>query len=970
MRGISRCCMVLGVLLAGAAAPAPVRADEPPADADAWHAAVAHAAAAFDRAALTGLARAPRGDAWIATDRMVARGFVQMADHFASQVAAPDAEALRRYFRGEPEPRRVERAVLDQIRQRLEGGDALGAARAAAKHGDGLPDLLRYRFRFIEAWAWRFAGELDAARSAFEAAETIATRLGWLQAMLDSVTGLFETVAYADRAAAEAALVRRGQTAAKLGEPVVVLETQVWRGGVEAESGRITAGVQRLRAALAELTVHQKDEYTGEAHATLAQALVMGGQYGLALNHGAEAARCFERAEHVEGALYARASIIAAYSDIGLDESVARLCKVQVAQAQGVDAQLLADARLAWAISAARLGDADLAAAKFAEALAYFDAHDDHRQSAILRINRASELHMPIEDWEAAARDLAHVLESEAMSRRLQGYAHLFLGDVHAARGDDEASGDAYQRAERAATETGDRTLKAIALAGLSERAFDRDATEALDLAVRASAEILAEADHLADTEAVSFLGQAAPVRAAAARLRAAFAIGDPAIAFDTIEAVRAVALLDSLGGVGQVYRAALPDELRIALEQAQRRLRDAEAAHDAELAGDGNLKRLARVRAERQTARTVLTETQSRLQREAARIARVSRPAFVSHDALRAWLAPHEVFVHYAVVDASLHAVVVDRAGVRLLSIGAAAAALASVSVLDTYRRPRRAGENERKPATVFRSLANELLGPLELAPTVTNVIVSPSAEIANLPWPKIGRHADVALTLAPSASVLMLLSNDPVRVTRKRLVLADPDYTGRSRLSPLPRSGDEGRAVARETDELRLGAEASESTLRDVLHGRDEAWSVVHFACHGIVNREWPALSSLALAQDAGHDGFLTGAEILALPLDADLVVLSACDTGTMTAVAGEGYLGVPRALLAAGASRILANLWRVDDRAGMELMRLFYAALEAGAMPIEALRSAQEELPAIDAKWADPYYWAGWVCWGSPR
>ena len=143
---------------------------------------------------------------------------------------------------------------------------------------------------------------------------------------------------------------------------------------------------------------------------------------------------------------------------------------------------------------------------------------------------------------------------------------------------------------------------------------------------------------------------------------------------------------------------------------------------------------------------------------------------------------------------------------------------------------------------------------------------------------------------------------------------------------MRPLQHTLEEVRFVARKHDVLLTDSKASEEFLKKEL-SQEVRWAVVHFACHGIYERDNPALSSLVLSPDARNDGFLTGPEILALPLSAHLVVLSACETARGKLVQGEGIVGFARAFMVAGAPRVICSLWKVDDEATQALMIKFY-------------------------------------------
>ena len=147
-----------------------------------------------------------------------------------------------------------------------------------------------------------------------------------------------------------------------------------------------------------------------------------------------------------------------------------------------------------------------------------------------------------------------------------------------------------------------------------------------------------------------------------------------------------------------------------------------------------------------------------------------------------------------------------------------------------------------------------------------------------------------------------------------------------------------------------------------------------IVHFATHGIVNPTQPELSGLVLSlvesNGRSQDGFLRLHDIYRLHLSADLVVLSACRSAVGKDFKGEGPMALTRGFLVAGAPRVVATLWDVDDRATAELMRLFYTGvLVRHVSPAVALRSAQMEL-AKNPQWSAPYFWAGFTLTGEWR
>jgi CHAT domain-containing protein/tetratricopeptide (TPR) repeat protein len=167
-------------------------------------------------------------------------------------------------------------------------------------------------------------------------------------------------------------------------------------------------------------------------------------------------------------------------------------------------------------------------------------------------------------------------------------------------------------------------------------------------------------------------------------------------------------------------------------------------------------------------------------------------------------------------------------------------------------------------------------------------------------------------------------------------------------------------------------LDFEASRATATGAELGQ---YRIVHFATHGLLNSEHPELSGIVLSlvdeQGRSQDGFLRLHDVYNLRLSAELVVLSACQTGLGKEIRGEGLVGLTRGFMYAGAARVVASLWKVDDRATAGLMRRFYQGMLGGKRltPAAALREAQVEM--WKQPWGQsPYYWAAFVLQGEWR
>lgn len=148
---------------------------------------------------------------------------------------------------------------------------------------------------------------------------------------------------------------------------------------------------------------------------------------------------------------------------------------------------------------------------------------------------------------------------------------------------------------------------------------------------------------------------------------------------------------------------------------------------------------------------------------------------------------------------------------------------------------------------------------------------------------------------------------------------------------------------------------------------------YKIVHFATHGILNDVHPELSGIVLSlfeqNGREQDGFLRLHDIYNLKLPVEMVVLSACNTGVGKDIKGEGLMGLTRGFMYAGAKRVVASVWKVDDEATAELMKRFYRHMLKEQLPAaSALRMAQMEIMRERVEWRAPYYWAGFVLQGD--
>jgi CHAT domain-containing protein len=213
------------------------------------------------------------------------------------------------------------------------------------------------------------------------------------------------------------------------------------------------------------------------------------------------------------------------------------------------------------------------------------------------------------------------------------------------------------------------------------------------------------------------------------------------------------------------------------------------------------------------------------------------------------------------------------------------------------------------------------------------------------------------------------------PTVVSDLRRALRDIGFTqeGRLRIPRLPSTRQEAETIIAaappDASFKAVDFRASRATATNPDLGQ---YRIVHFATHGLLNHEHPELSGVILSmvdeQGRPQDGFLRLHDIYNLELPVDLAVLSACSSGLGKQVRGEGLVGIVRGFMYAGAERVVASLWRVDDEATGELMKIFYREmLEEGLPPAAALRKAQITMWR-QSEWRRPFYWAAFVLQGE--
>jgi CHAT domain-containing protein len=269
----------------------------------------------------------------------------------------------------------------------------------------------------------------------------------------------------------------------------------------------------------------------------------------------------------------------------------------------------------------------------------------------------------------------------------------------------------------------------------------------------------------------------------------------------------------------------------------------------------------------------------------------------------------------------------------------------------------------------TSLQTLYDTLLAPVEPHLTTEQILIAPHDVLHYVPFAAlhdggqyfIERHT---LTKIPSASVLPFILK---KVTREEsggppLILGDPDGS-------LPFGRQEAQTIA---ELYNTTAYVGSKAMEKIFWEKASDAGVLHLSTHGVYNPNAPIFSRVLLTTTTTNeqDGILEVHEIYNLDLsNADLAVLSACQTNLGKRSAGDEIVGLTRAFIYAGVPSVVSTLWNVEDEATSDLMVAFYGYLQDGLPKAEALRQAQLDL-LEEPDTAHPFYWAGFVLSGDGR
>ena len=360
--------------------------------------------------------------------------------------------------------------------------------------------------------------------------------------------------------------------------------------------------------------------------------------------------------------------------------------------------------------------------------------------------------------------------------------------------------------------------------------------------------------------------------------------------------------------------------------------------------------------------------------------------------------LRPSEMILEYVLTESRSYCLQINRKAATLATLPAGRQHIEQL--VESYFADIRARQADSVSGNELYSL---LVKPLKIDTSTTTLVVVPDGKLHLLPFDALrddkGKYVleSHVVTYTPSATVLHLLRKSHQRESANRNFLgvggiaysgpavqneiknrnqsktvASPDFADlqAQTLVDLPGSQEEITGIAgiiNGAHQLLLGSNATESAFKALPLSQ---YRVIHLSVHGVADREFPDRAALVLETSSGshEDGLLQAREIRDLPLNADLVTLTACDTGSGALLGEEGIASLERAFLLAGAKSVVASLWTADDIYTQNLMKRFYGYLVVGTEKGDALREAKLDLIREYGARALPIYWAGFTLVGE--
>ncbi len=359
---------------------------------------------------------------------------------------------------------------------------------------------------------------------------------------------------------------------------------------------------------------------------------------------------------------------------------------------------------------------------------------------------------------------------------------------------------------------------------------------------------------------------------------------------------------------------------------------------------------------------RSIAVRTKQELKDQAPELASLVQVTSLSAREIQAMIPPDETVIEYYYTDRDLFAFVLTSQKLEAIRMDLAGLTDDARHFRKLLEAPGSQGVEEAS-----RKLYRRLFQPLAKSVSTDKLVIVPHGVLHYLPFNALHDGDSYMIDrykirVLPSAGVLRYLQVGKAMAAGNILALGNPDLGNPE--YDLKFAQAEAIAVAKTLPQSRalLRKEATETAFRKYSAG----FRYIHLATHGRFDADAPLKSALLLAADSENDGLLTVDKLYTMRLQADLVTLSACETGLGKVAGGDDVVGLTRGFFYAGASSIVASLWKVDDLATSHLMTRFYSALQGGNKGA-ALRQAQ-----LDTKkqYPHPFYWAAFQLTGSAQ
>lgn len=871
-------------------------------------------------------------------------------------------------------------ALLIRTDSALEAAKAIAPLEVALKQWRALGDC-RGEMWTITALAIAHGSKRDDARAieSFRAALALQRELGDARAASRTLATLGDLLWRTDLAGARAALQEALAISQAIGYATVEAEAHNYLGVIEGGASEHRAAIVHYERAFGVMQRAGNPSQEALFTQNIAVSLAALGEWRQAITY-------FHRAVALHSALGRKRDLAGVLQNLGasygwLGEHRDALAQFRLALplTREMGARSLEGMnRVNSGVSLLELGDVAEARASLEEGLDIARETEDLRMAALAlrhlgRLEDKEQRHRPA----LAYHQQSLVLLQASGNRRGEAFALLNIGTLQRKLGDPEAARRSIRESHAMACAFEDQGLDSATRLALAR-------VEAGEGRLPEAWSELQAALHGVESLRVNVAGQ---------HLRGAFQLtvreyyelavdvlmrmDRPADALEISERARARGLLDLLAEAQVDVRAGGDPEL-LAREKELRRAVNDKAAQLARAAKKGPLSR------EVDALVAELRQIESRIRASSPRYASLMQPETLTLREIQGGVLDEDTLLVEIALGADrgyVWGVTADAVTVRELPsrkevetvargfYGALTERNTRIDGETPQARLARLAKAKTRLARDGARLYELLLARLPLKGKKRLLVVADGA-LQYVPFAAIPVRGDPLITRfevvhMPSVSALAALRRETAgrRVPERTVaVLADPVFT--DQMLRLPMAREEAASIARIANrpDVRLGYEATRAAA---MSGELRRFRYVHFATHGVLDDRNPELSGIVLS-----DGLLRLHDIYNLDLPADLVVLSACQTALGKEVAHEGLIGLTRGFMYAGAERVLASLWKIDDRATAELMRRFYERMLVERMtPAAALRAVQVEM-AQSARWNDPYNWAAFVLQGEWR